>query len=117
MITKIKIYEKYNKDPQIGDYVICKEMPVPNQQEEIDVTDFTDNNIGQYIKHISNNQGYEYLIKYENVPEEYEEYITWNDKDHNKIPDCRAMNRNEIIHFSPNKKILEPFLTSNKYNL
>ena len=85
-------------EPQIGDYVICKEL---SNDPNLDY--FIKTNIGQYLKkqYIS-----PYHVKYENIPNNINNRFT---KD-----GFRGFNRNEIIAFSPNKEQLESIL---KYNI
>lgn len=107
----IKTYENI-VEPQINDYVICKEQ---NESEDIEIHKFVSNNIGQlkYIEQSIINDKKQYFIKYNNIPEDIKHEFNFD-----KYPiDCRFMYRNEIIHFSPNIEDLMPFINAIKYNL
>jgi len=110
MITKFKLYESINKGKlKIGDYVICDDKSdVPEHSIE-----FIKNNIGKYVKFITNSV-YSYIIEYENIPNEckseFEENM-FNDIN------CRRMELKEIKYWSKDKKELEEVLAANKYNI
>ena len=102
----IKTYEQNNNEPQIGDYVICTD-------QNPEVSEFTLNNVGKIVKYIlMNNDRFPYKVKYKNVPVKLIDkgYIFDNN-------DIRKTSRDEIIHWSKNKKDLELILYTKKYNL
>ena len=89
----IKTYEN-SKDPEIGDWVYC----------EVDPNEYKNSKfIGKY-KGFSNRTHYPYEVE-----------VDWgiNESDMGK----RIMYRREIIAFSKNKKDLEIYLDTSKYNL
>lgn len=98
----IKSFESLNT-PQIGDYVLYKK----NNSEIIDIYDFLNNNIGQYI----GDKNHLMVIKYDNIPFEIEQNYF------NKTKNTINLNPRDIIEFSPNKKDLELILKAKKYNL
>ena len=104
----IKKYESINNEPQIGDYVICKE------EEETpgftDIINWTSVNIGKCVR--IDQHKYPYLIQYENIPNNIK-----NNFLHRNVPNCRMMRKYEIIHWSPNKEDLEIYTNAIKYNL
>lgn len=104
IVTK---YYTENKEPEIGDYVICEDGF--NEAKE-----FLQNNIGQYINidEFPVHAYCHYLIKYENVPHNLQMYFNYNE-----IIGVRPMRLTEIKHFSSNKEELEALLAQNKYNL
>jgi hypothetical protein len=114
----LRKFESIEDDPQIDDFVICCELPTPdNTTYPPHIKKFVDSNIGKYIKHLPNNDEYSYLIQYDNIPEEYQKDFEYNEPlNENFVPNARAMKREEIIHFSKNKKSLIPYITSIKYN-
>lgn len=107
----IKEYEELinHYDPQIGDYVICNEIPrkyIGNDDKNIE--DFLKNNIGIYVKNQNSVQN-SYVVKFNNIPKNMALRFDSTGQ--------RAFSRNEIIRFSPNKKDLETYINANKYNL
>lgn len=104
--------------PQIGDYVICKD----SLQEDNDISDFIDNNIGKFVKYTNKNDEvdpkiYPYLIKY-TIPKSLTKNLLSNEFSHCKnIKNCRGFAKSEIIHFSPSKEDLEIYINATKYNL
>ena len=100
----IKKYEYLQDDPQVGDYVICNEIGGMDRNNKLD--NFIKSNIGQIIN-IDFDDSIPYDIEYK-IPIEYDEHFVSN---------CRIMYRDEIIHFSPNKEDLEPYINAIKYNL
>ena len=113
----IKQYEAI-EEPQIGDYVICEDG---NNRQLID---FLCSNIGKIIRFRTNedpplprfkffNNKFKYMVLYENIPENLN--VNFNSAYH--MPNCRAMSRDEIKHFSHNKEYLEQFIINTKYNL
>lgn len=112
----LKQYEELNqKDPEIGDYVICSERYMNNNftEEENINYEFLENNVGRYVKFQTGN----YLIQYENIPPRIKDYYNHDDDMTNTIPNVRRMHRNEIVVFSPNKEELEILMAQNKFNL
>lgn len=103
----IKSYENIlNNNIQIGDYVYCNEKTegVPE-----DALFFINNNIGKVVQI---NKGYDYTVKYYNIPENIKRYfIRFN------VEDCRGFDYNEIIYHSKNKQELKAIISQNKYNL
>ena len=124
-MNHIKLFEELNiGEPQIGDWVICKDLDV--DADGIDeINNFLEKNIGYYLRTPNLNDSnikintdlrktYKYLIQYRNVPDELEEEFNFGEpNDFN----CRIMKREEILFWSKDKKDLDPFITANKYNL
>ena len=100
----IKKYESINNEPQIGDYVLCREINANN----IQVIQWTAVNIGKYIDFNDLDYNYPYLIRYKNVPNDIRSYFF-----HNDVPSCRTMKRDEIILWSSNKEDLENIIKFN----
>ena|ERR1035437_7669137 len=96
-------------EPQIGDYVLCEDKYVINDE----VKKFLKNTIGKIIN-INDTTTPPYSIQYENIPNtisnEYFDYLDVNTT-------IRYMHKNEIIHCSKNKEDLEIYIESEKYNL
>ena len=106
----LKTYETLNEslDPEIGDYVICKEEGAFNS-----IFDFTSNNIGKFVEFEEVDYSHaHYIIAYENVPKKIADYFI-----NGSINRGRRMYRHEIKYWSKDKKELEIILTANKYNL
>ena len=97
----LKTFER-NKNPQIGDYVICQEYDTND-----DILKFINNNIGVLVE--INNDHFNYLIEYENIPNNIISYFRHGNQ--------RQMTLGEIIHCSDNKEDLELILNANKYNI
>jgi len=95
--------EKPPLQPEVNNYVICKEIT-----HDKNVNHFLNNNVGQISEIDSARQLNNYLIFWENVPEEL---------DCKFIDNKRFMSRDEIIYFSYDKEFLETMISSNKYNL
>lgn len=119
----IKTYEGLNNndEPQIGDYVICKDSlfdeDSPSDKEMID---FLSNNIGQYVVTNQTYSKHKYTIKYTDIPFNIQRYFDPEDKyiatsDSERC--IRGMKRDEIIFYSEDKLGCEAFFASNKYNL
>jgi len=115
----LKLYENVN-EPEIGDYVICQDNEKLKSASALN--NFLQKHMGQYFKvtektdPISAWQKYPYMIRYDyhTIPEELQEEYFMNCKD---FDDAIAMSRDEIKHFSKNKKDLLPYITANKYNI
>jgi len=98
----LKIYEKYNNLPILGDYVVvyCESM---NEK----FNDFINNNIGKL-----NNYGRITdlaWVEYFNIPEELKKHF---DDDKYAI-----LNTNTIKYFSSDKKNVEAYLKAQKFNI
>lgn len=107
----LKIFEDIKTKPEIGDYVICNEIVDFNQEE---LENFLNNNIGQYVCLKPSGESFPYLIQYKNIPKELLSNFI---KDYNGFSHVRDVNLREIVHKSKNKKDLETYIISNKYNL
>jgi len=117
----IKTYEniKNEPEPQIGDYVICNEKLTLHKLYE----NFISNTIGKFIE-INNGQynfntKYKYIILYKNIPKKIKQLYSFQTvflriKKNNYI---RPMQKEEIIHFSPDKEELKTMIAAKKYNL
>lgn len=106
----LKTFEEINiGEPEVGDYVICKEDNEDRSDDK--ARDFTIRNIGKIVR-ISPNLKYKYDVSYENIPIKL--YQFFNDINKEK---CRPIRYDEIIYWSKNKEELIPFISSNKYNL
>ena len=91
-----------DKEPQIGDYVICDDY------FNI-VKSFITINIGKIVDILLSSDA-PYIVQYNNIPT----YLyTFFDNEKN----TRPMSRKEIIYFSPNKADVELYLQSKKYNI
>jgi hypothetical protein len=73
---------------------------------------FESNNIGQYVN-FDINTNFNYIIQYENVPEEISHFFRHG----GELVNCRSMERSEIKYWSENKKDLEHYIIVNKYNI
>ena len=95
----IKLFtESLKKQPQIGDYVICKDISSNR------INEWIKNRIGK-IEEIIEESSFSFVVEYlENPSDNNENY-------------SRRFNRKEILHFSPNKEDLEMYINANKYNL
>ena len=107
----LKQFEFLNQnEPQIGDYVLCHEEDV---EDDDDLTNFIDNNIGKIIG-IDNTNTVPFDVEYENVPDNIRYHFTFY------TSNDRLMTRKEIIYFSPNKpnkEELEAIKQANKFNI
>jgi len=121
----IKTYENKNREPQIGDYVICEENIYQNipDREKLDyiLENFLNENVGKCINIITYLNDDIYIIEYDNIPLALYDYFKFKKNGTADIKfemsKCRGMNRKEIIHFSPDKEDLEIMIAAKKYNL
>jgi len=124
-MNHIKLFEELNiGEPQIGDWVICKDLVQNDALSDgiVSLNKFLEKNIGRFIRLPNDNdinmqsikKKYKYMIQYDNVPYEFEEDFHFGEPRDN---DCRIMRREEILFWSKDKKDLDPFITANKYNL
>lgn len=104
----IKKFENLQTEPQIGDYVICKEIFFSEKKEELN--NFLKNNIGKYINYETSKPDFPYEVEYENIPEIIKKNNFGDDN-------CRYFTRDEILYFSSNEDDFESYIISNKYNL
>ena len=102
----MKHIKKYNRKPEIGDYVLCSE----NDKNDDDLNIFIDNNIGKIINIMpaTNNTMEYYYVVYNKVPANIDRIF---------VNDGRNMWLSEIKCWSKDKEELEAILNSNKYNL
>lgn len=111
----IKTFEKKER-LTVGKYVICIDFSM-NQ----DGRQFIKNKIGQIVK-IYIDADNPYCVFYENIPDVFKRYFykSSNIDDFNHIVEnygYRWFTKDEILHFSSNKKELEILLIAKKYNL
>ena len=113
----IKLYEKYNKSPKLGDYVICYESELDRDDDEDDkrCKDFLSKNIGIIVKvdYKKGSSNFDYLVQYFNIPENLYIYFKFKET----LKGCRAMYKNEIVEWSKDKEDMEAILNAKKYNL
>ena len=109
----IKTFDKLKikENAEIGDYVLCSE---PGDLFWNDINFFIENNIGEII---DLNRGYDYIVKYNNIPKEIKDYFAHLDNSIPPLQTARGMHKSEIKYKSKNKKDLESILLSKKYNL
>lgn len=117
---------------QIGDYVLCDELGNIDSDEYIN--EFITQNVGKCVHiltpcldgFIRSDNEYDYVVHYDYAEPEMEinfnSLYSWTRLEPDrKILNCRAMKKDEIKFFSPNKKEVENFrdvyLSANKYNL
>jgi hypothetical protein len=108
----LKLFETLN-EPQIGDYVYCQEASGNNDDtigKEIDI--FLENNIGQIIK-ISDDEAWDLIVKYENVPEKLGKECFY----HDDIVGGRRMDIGEIMFWDKDPEIVRMKMNVQKYNL
>ena len=60
---------------------------------------------------------YDYVVKYNNVPDEISDYFAYDVTDNNSPHDKRAMRKNEILYWSKDIDDIKMHIESNKYNL
>jgi len=106
----IETYENMS-EPEIGDWVICKDVNTFN--EDNDIIDFIDNNVGQIIKITKIVYLIKYGINFNKVEFEPESFGFPSDDGLG----VRRFQRSEIKHWSKDKENLEAILAANKYNL
>ena len=109
----LQFFEYKTGEANIGYYVICKENP-KNFALNKDTTDkiiyFTSNNVGKIIEY-NEKDFYEYVVQFENVPEDIKEYFTSGNFT------ARVISSHEIKECSKDKEKLELMLSANRYNL
>lgn len=125
----LKYFESIIEEPQIGDYVLCKEEKYVHPHADMydcwyptsddtrihdainkSVREFINTNFGQIVSMVIINDKQElgFRVKYENIPEYIKTQFTHGH---------RAMKKTEIIEFAPTKEDLEAKISSKKYNL
>ena len=101
MITKFKIYENINQ-PQIGDYVICKDDYYDKLNE------YLSKNIGEIIG--KNKITNIYFVKFDEMPQIINKFYFNSDNE-------RGFIQKDIIYWNKDKSELEVTLNSKKYNI
>jgi hypothetical protein len=94
------------KNARSGDFVICHEQ----DNLDTELSNFINNNIG-IINHIV--YGINFYVTYNNVPDS----IEYRFKAEPGNSSTRLMKKSEIVMCSNDRKELEYYLASNKYNL
>ena len=113
MITKFKIFESINEQPQIGDYVI-----VDNSDEddgENNIWNYFNNSVGKFIDIVDYTKSHviEYTLT-EDLYKKYMPYIMHKNKNNTITSNFELK---QIKYWSKNKEELEVLLASKKYNL
>ena len=105
MITKFKIFENNEGEPEVGDYIIFTNLEFTENDK---VDPYLESHIGKLIEI----KIYEpkYLVLFENLPDD----IFW---DVTNIKDTINFYREEILDWSKNKEELKTKLAANNYNL
>jgi len=113
----LKTFENIKKSLNLGDYVICEEIPSNGLEKRNfkDVIEFERYNIGKYVKSINGNGKFKYAIYYDNIPQKFKDKFFMREGDIDKY--CRVMSRKEIIFNSKNKEELEAIINANKFNI
>jgi hypothetical protein len=104
---------KLPNEPQIGDYVLCKENI--NSHFDIEMNKFITSNIGRIVDYDFKKSGY--VIEWRNIPEELRFYF-WNTT--NPLIDDlgkKEFKLNDIEIYSNNKKDIESIFVAKKYNI
>jgi hypothetical protein len=95
----LKLYEELNKEPEINDYVIgrnIRKLPTTGPDKDADeIDEYLKTHIGQII---NIQHGQDFLVK-------YDDGNSWWFK------------KFELIHISKNKNDLEIYIEAEKYNL
>jgi len=108
-----KKYIPKPNEPHEGDYVLCTRKSTTTT-----FLDFIENHIGQ-ILNIVLAHTYTFQTDKDNKPlytVQYFDYNITSSTSPGVLPRVNC-NREEIIHFSPNREDLEVILSANKYNL
>jgi len=114
MITQFKIFEKLDDGPKIGDYVICEK----SNWYPKEMRNFISTNIGTYIKYVSDINDANYLIAYENAPDDVAKIPSFSTVFvNNKVLSAIRMHKSQILHFSNKKEDMKLIINTNKYNL
>jgi len=107
----LKIYESYDR-PDVGDYVICDISP--GQFDEFkELKEFVIKNIGLVIlipKYFDEN---DYVIMYNNLPENLDSMFGYESKNGRGL----KFSIDEIKHYSVDKDKLIAILATNKFNI
>ena len=110
MITNFKIFENICVQPKVGDYVMIKPEIYKDAFENVELLyKFFDNQIGQIKKILKNhnNKKIEYVVDFENVPDEL-----------NFEPsDDFLFILDDFKCWSDNKEKLEIMINAKKYNV
>ena len=112
----IKTFENSNNRLDLGDYVICKEIPDMFDKEKLyNVIKFEENRVGRYIKNKKNNGKFRYEVTYDDIPDKFKNFYFIID--HELHLYTRPMSRTEIIYNSKNKEELEAIIAAKKFNI
>ena len=109
---KTKFNNFNTEEPQVGDYIICKEDFRSELTYKIAI--FINNNIGRVVRILSDksdkNDKNDYFLyaKYDNIPTDIKDWFQDN---------VRMMFLEEIIFFSKDKEDCETYLTAKNFNL
>jgi len=108
----IKTFENI-KEPQVGDYVNCKEDNIYTSNKE-SLYNFIYNNVGKiHIIRDKNVTYRRYVVYYDNVPDDIKD--RFDDRKNGLM--SRNYNDEEILFFSENKQEVEAYIQAKKYNL
>ena len=109
----IKYFENI-KEPEEGDYVNCEEEIIFDRSANKELIDFISNNVGKiYYVRDEKVTTRRYVVCFENVPEDIESRFDM--REFGLL--SRNYNEKEIVFFSENKKDVEIFIQTKKYNL
>ena len=107
MMKYIKTYEDVNNEPQIGDYVLCKQNEGFAKKS---INNIISKNIGKILSKFVDY----YIVYYDCfIPEKLKYFFS----NFNGPKYSRLIKKYEIEHFSSNKEDLEILLKLKKYNL
>lgn len=122
------IQESVNYEPEVGDYIVC-DANIDNLKysdpKYNKVIDFVSNNIGIYQGkieiYIFNYIITNYIVKYENYPENLKEFFDKSHKNDRFKYKGKSFNYNDLLFWSKDKKQAEEFLKireeKEEYNL
>lgn len=106
MITKFKIFENEHK-PEIGDFIVLKDIDLTNfPEDKKEIPSWFVNKIGQ-IKDYNTERGHKEFEVYFDVPDRF----GFNEDKLIRV------DINNIKYFSKNKKDVESYIQTKKYNI
>jgi hypothetical protein len=115
----IKHFEFLSRLPKVGDFVIVYYYNVGHDDDLDGLKTFLDNNVGEIVE-IGDNKYDKYDkymdVSYKNVPENIR-YFFYYDSDDENTEYMKIISKDNINKLSEDRKELETYLMSKKYNL
>jgi len=117
----IKTFENIQKEPKVGDYVLCEDSDNEDVIELSDWNEYIRTHIGKVIqiKPGTDLRSKIYVVKYKDVPNYIQKHFHYmmDDEGNFIYHDRRGFYIEEIKFCSPSKKKVELMMKANKFNI